>query len=340
MNIAVPNGYETLEYRVTEFTYDLGKWYARETGKIPVLDEHGDPESGPVYIADDATIVGSGYSHENIDIVGGGVTFNETFVNLQSESDNNNNAITHTPTAVEAITPTPFYATERTPNSIVLYLKNVGTEANMGKVHLEYTTLAALFNTNVKQPAFKKGNGTYVEFENITNATIENSGQIRTIDVPKLTKTDVRRACYCGIDENRNICAIYNTSGTLTAGNDNNVAYYVLAIGTKRDTSGWSGLISLFGGTLINTTQINTISFEYKADVGTSGSFGTVGYRSATDTVPHTLLNFYIAIPSGDNTCTVLVVYTDSTKRYDITATANFTCDMYSYPIRIPILSM
>lgn len=316
------NEYVDLKYRTTNFYFEFDKWYAKETIRKVIKEE-----SGPVYIGDDPDITSSGYNSENIDIVGGGITFNSGNITINAESS----ALTTTPSINET-----FYSTKYCPNSIVLYLKNVGGTA-MGSISVNYTTIGALFGISLKAPGFKKGGSTYLQFSDIfdtnsTRYTHTDSGVDRTIAINDITPLEARKAAFCGIDKDRKVVALYDSSGTLTSGNEGKVTHFVLCLGINQKNDIWAQIF----GSLFSATSITKIDFSFKADEGYGGTFGTVGYRTAPDRFnditdangnvtgrENTILNFYYIMPSGDYDYSISVNYVNSEKKYYVTIKAN-----------------
>lgn len=308
--------YKNLTSSTTKFYYEYEKWYADEIVRKIDLDPN---KSGPVYIGDDPDITSSGYNSKNIDIVGGGITFGTNYINMTSESQ----ALTKTPSVGEQ-----FYSTYYCANSIVLYLKNVGDD-NMGSISVNYSTIGALFNISLKAPAFKKGGRTFVQFSSLDNGNsnhyIHNdSGLDRSIEINGITPTEVKKASFCGIDENGQIVAIFDSNGNVTdyidksngkEFSDSSIKYYVLCLGLEND----SGIF----GRLFSNTRITRIDFSYKAEEGYGGKFGSVGYRSSPDEITNTILNFYYIIPSGNYKYSILVSFSIETKTYNVTIKAN-----------------
>lgn len=318
------NDYVDLKYRTTNFYYQFDKWYAKETIRKVIKEE-----SGPVYIGDDPDIISSGYNSENIDIVGGGITFKNGNITINAESSDN--ALTTTPAINET-----FYSTKYCPNSIVLYLKNVGGTA-MGSISVNYTTIGAIFGISLKAPGFKKGGSTYLQFSDIfdTNAdryTHTDSGVDRTIAIKDITPLEARKASFCGIDKDRKVVALFDSSGALTSGNEGKVTHFVLCLGINHTRT------SIFSK-LFSATSITKIDFSFKADEGYGGTFGTVGYRTAPDRFnditdaegnpgrESTILNFYYIMPSadslGDYYYSISVNYVNTEKKYYVTIKAN-----------------
>ncbi|MDD5932896.1 MAG: hypothetical protein PUC70_01255 [bacterium] len=292
--------YNSLNYMSTSFYYEFEKWYANE------IIRHVDKDnSGPVYIGDDPDIIGSGYNSKNIDIVGGGITFGTNYINISAEGSNHK--LTTKPTYTDnSGNPTKFYATKYCPNSIVLYLKNVGGD-KLGTINVNYTTIGAVLGISLKAPSFKKGGSTFIDFSSLDDGSgsyyvANDSGFDRSISINGIKPDDAKKISFCGIDENRNVVALYNSNGVLEQGGDENkVKYYVLCLGLK-STGGL--LASLFAN-----TRITRIDFSYKADEGAGGVFGSVGFRSFPNTIDSTILNFYYVIPSNKGNYSISVSF-------------------------------
>lgn len=278
----------------------------------------------PVYIADDPTLVESGYSADNIDVVGGGFQFSNGFVTIDGED---NRALT-TPIATTDIG-TKWYATQHSPNSIVLYLSNVGglNEHDwMGDIEFDYawTTAGGNIQSNFKSMVFKKGgrNG-YVYMNN--QLSLENGdydevsrGTLSTTVKMKLRRGIIKKCAYCALDRDGNILCGYDSNGNQVAYtgsiNESQIATYVLLVGVKNNIT-WLNI----------NTRIEEIRFSYKAPRGFGGNFGSVEYRDPNQKVESTILNFYFLVPENDK-FRVHVVYTGPNNptatnkgRYEIT---------------------
>lgn len=301
----VPNAedgiYNSLNYMSTSFYYEFEKWYANE------IIRHVDKDnSGPVYLGDDPDIIGSGYNSKNIDIVGGGITFGTNYINISAEGSSHQ--LTTRPTYTDGSgNPTKFYATKYCPNSIVLYLKNVGGD-KLGSINVNYTTIGAVLGISLKAPSFKKGGSTFVDFSSLDDGSgsyyvANDSGFDRSISINGIKPDDAKKISFCGIDEDRNVVALYDANGVLVQGGDENkVKYYVLCLGLKSTGNSWFS-------SLFSNTRITKIDFSYKADEGAGGVFGSVGFRSFPDTIDSTILNFYYVIPSNKGNYSISVSF-------------------------------
>lgn len=296
------NIYKPLKYISTSFFYEYEKWYANEI--IRSVDKDNSRE---VFIGDDPDIIGSGYNAKNIDIVGGGITFGTNYINITAEGSSQN--LTTKPTYKDSGgSPTKFYATKYCPNSIVLYLKNVGGD-KLGTINVNYTTIGAALGISLKAPSFKKGGSTFVDFSTLADSNDPNyyvandSGLDRSISINGIKPLDAKKISFCGIDENRNVVALYDTNGQCEAGgNEEAVKYYVLCLGLKSTGNSWFS-------SLFSNTRITKIDFSYKADEGAGGVFGSVGFRSFPDTIDSTILNFYYIIPSNKGNYSISVSF-------------------------------
>ena len=62
---------------------------------------------------------------------------------------------------------------------------------------------------------------------------------------------------------------------------------YVLVLGTQSNNG--------------NKAWVTKVDFSYTAEVGYGGTFGSVEYRSAAETVTQTIFNFYFEVNKGAN---------------------------------------
>ena len=256
----------------------------------------------PKFIADDPILTDSGYSAENIDVVGGGFQFSNTFVTIDGEDSR---ALT-SPISASDIGK-KWYATEHASNSIVLYLSNVGglnASDVMGNIEFDYawTTSGGYIQSNFKSMVFKKGGTTrqngYVymnnqlameagDYEEVSRSTLETTVKM------KLRRGIVKQCAYAALDKNGNILCGYDSQGRQIGYTgeilEKNVKTYVLLVGVKNNIT-WLNI----------NTRIQEIRFNYLAPKGFGGSFGSVEYRDQAQTVEFTILNFYFLVPAGD----------------------------------------
>ena len=295
-----------------------------EQSYIPGETSHPDK---PVFIADDPILTESGYSAENIDVVGGGFQFSNTFVTIDGEDSR---ALTSPINAGNI--GSKWYATEHAANSIVLYLSNVGGLNDsdvMGNIEFDYawTTAGGYIQTNFKSMVFKKGGTTrqngYVYMNNqlaMEDGDYEevSRGTLSTTVKMKLRRGIVKKCAYAALDKNGNILCGYDSNGRQVGYtgeiDENQIKTYVLLVGVKNNIT-WLNI----------NTRIEEIRFSYRAPKGFGGSFGSVGYRDPYQKLEFTVLNFYFLVPAGDK-FRVTVSYSgpdtpsaSSKGRYDVT---------------------
>jgi len=248
------------------------------------------------YIGDLDALTGSGYNAENIDVVGGGFTFSDTFVTIDGEEDR----ATTSPITSNDIGK-PFYATKYAASCVVLYLSNVGgtnTNDKMGSIKFYYGwTVSNFFGYEFKSMCFKQGGTSYVYFEDVKLEDSDySSGQgdssLDRIVTIQLKRGSVEKAAYCALDEDGNILTGYDANGN-QVGKDakvptKDIDRYVLLMGVKNNLD-WISI----------NTRVQKIEFSYVAPKGFGGDFGTVEYRSS-GTVTGTIFNFYYLCPDGD----------------------------------------
>lgn len=270
---SVSNTYSDLTVKNSSFDYDYELDLVIATCVERKLDEEKPFED--IYISEDPEIKASGYNSRNIDIVGGGITFSTTYLNLSAEQSGG--ALTVNPSTIGI--GNKFYATQYCANSIVLYMKNTPGD-NLGNITVNYTTLGAAVGISLKSPSFKKGGGTFYDFSanNFANYTSNDSGTNRQIKIDNLSRTEIQKASYCALDQSGNVTAIFNTSGVLTAGSTANIDTYVVVLGVEMSDSIWAAILGLF----TTNTRITSIHFEYKAEEGYSSALGPVDYRDQT----------------------------------------------------------
>ena len=318
------NEYVVITPKTSSFYYEYGEAFANVIDRQVIRDS-----VGSVFIGDDPDIVASGYSSKSIDIVGGGITFGETYLNLAGEGTNSN--ITKTPAIGD-----DFYATKYCANSLVLYLKKTPGN-NLGTIDVKYTTLGALFNITLKVPALKKGNSTFVSFDSLNNLdptgsseyTHNDGGTTRNIAIKKITPIQAQAASLCAIDANNKVVAIYNADGTLkSGGNENTIDKYVIAVGVQNQ--------SRFLSRIINNTRITSIHFEYKAEEGYCSQLGRIDFRSADEVIPEDLttsiFTMYFTVPSDPTKKFKIVANYDSgTQTYNINFYTNYETNIKVY---------
>ena len=314
----VSDSYSDITVKTTSFDYDDELDLVIATTTERKLDEENPP--GNVYISEDPDIRASGYSSKNIDIVGGGITFSDTYLNMSAEQAGG--GLTVNPSTIGI--GNKFYATQYCANSIVLYMKNAPGD-DLGNITVNYTTLGAIFGVSLKSPSFKKGGGTFYDFSsnNFENYTSSDNGTSRSIKIDHLSRTEIQKASYCALDMEGNVTAIFDTSGNPTTdSNVDSISTYVVVLGVEMDDSIWSRILSVF----TTNTRITSIHFEYKAEEGFSSALGPVDYRDQTSddniadfgtsgtgeeaiTTYYNAFTFYYAIKTADVTYSFITEY-------------------------------
>lgn len=286
-----------------------------------------DYDADTVYIADDpndTTIKDSGYSWQNIDIVGGGIRFSDAipllgipgFITVDGETDG---GLVKEPKQEDM--GTPFYATKYCPSSIVMYLKNIGgvTDSDiMGTVTFDYALTLANTGLELKSMIFKKGyRGTgsdynFIDFEDVKafpgaadgDFTSKSIGTLQHEVTMIIRRGALKRVSYVALDKNRNIIASYSADGTVkyhtTNFKDTDIATYVICLGVHNHRLGGFGSI-------INT-RITKIDFEFIAAEGFGGNFGPVEFRTTPVTVTDNYFTFYFYC-LGDDKYQVTINY-------------------------------
>lgn len=275
-------------------------------------------------------IYASGYRYNNIDIVGGDINFGARYITFRCSRNN------------QALSPSindntyigkKFYPTEFAPNSVVMYLKNVGgskPEDSMGNIEFNYGF--SILGNFVKDPIFRCANGANDYFDLSTledNPEYEGdyeynrSGLNRTVKL-NIRRKAIKRAAYCALDKDGNILCGYKADGTQTGYTgeilERDIDCYVLIFSVR----------SITNNIEINT-RVSSIKFSYDAINGYGGTFGSVGFRSAEDadnTVESTILNFYVFADSQYNISYYVKVEYDGNKKYLITFKASDTVNL------------
>lgn len=321
-----------------------------------------DYADGEEYIDDSNNLLKkSGYSYKNLDVVGGGIRFSGNRRNdgtyegwITFDGENNTRGLV--PALQNGDLNKKFYSTKYGPNSVVLYLHNIGgsnAEDWMGDIVFDYdltldATWSRFFDNSFRTMVFKKGVQSYVDFENTClpghepnssdpdwiSTTGDNGAFSRKVTM-NLRRGAVKKAAYCALDKNGNILCGYDANGnqTLASGtvNERNIATYVLLVGVLTTRI----YIPLYGYVDFNT-RVSKIDFSYVAPNGFGGSFGPVEYRNTGETVDNTIFNFFFLIPEGDK-FKIHVTYAGDDKKYYIvrlyyyTTVANRTLQVSCY---------
>ncbi|MCQ2800038.1 MAG: hypothetical protein MJ228_04720 [Bacilli bacterium] len=296
----------------TNFNYVPGVGENHGTWKLIVVtrDVVDNPDTLDYFPSEDSIIYGSGYRSRNIDVVGGGAEFyyrkigntNIAVLALKSEQTAGQRV---------GLPPTkgqPFYANEQCSSSIVVYLKNTSNAIDdrddlLGKISFTYVQVSFFGNgIEVVDPTFKKGDG-FMSLKSAGTNTVEsNDGGFinltHTISLD-LLESDVKKVAYCGLDADGNVVGRYTSSGVwdpLTSEPQTDEQ-------NERDQAKIDTYVLVLGGqsnNANNDTWITNIDFEYKAQDGYGGTFGSIGYRSATDEkIENTILNYYLSNPTA-----------------------------------------
>jgi len=243
-------------------------------------------------------------------------------------------------------------------------------DSQIGHVEFKYVNVNYRGQSllDITKPSFKKGSGHFIDLK--TLGRIEEGEGIELISnfIGDITESGAKKVSYCCLDKSGNILGVYDMNGNPGYGfyraatdKDPKDKRYSYTPGTKRQdqeeytngtyTKSESGtyvldetklrsiatyVIVLGAGSNASTnpTYITEIDFTYKAVDGSGGSFGTVGYRSATDTVASTILNFYLdASASLDYSIKVRFVKNDSTYYITFEANAVVKINVFNYDL-------
>ncbi len=344
--------FQFVDYEVPQVDPSTGEYVVDENGNIVYdtyhkwqgvydapkrikMKDDGVTPVDPIFIGDDPILTESGYSAENIDVVGGGFQFSNTFVTIDGED---NRPLTEKLTSADV--GTKWYATQHAPNSIVLYLSNVGglnASDKMGEIKFHYSwTISGLIpGLDFKTMVFKKGGtvaqGGYVYMNNQLamedgDFVEQSEGGMNNMIQMVMRRGIVKKCAYAALDKNGNILCGYDSNGNQIANtgtiNENQIKTYVLLVGVKNSIT--LPFVSI-------NTRISRIEFEYIAPAGFGGSFGSVGYRDPYQKLEFTILNFYFLVPQGDK-FRVTVSYSgpdsptgQNKGRYDVTFLYNST---------------
>ena len=329
------------------------KWMAENTPERQV-----DPdESHNVFIGDDEILEESGYNHENIDIVGGGVSFyylerilfwtvDLRVISLPSENTSNYivNRINQTQTDIGKY----FTSTEYCPGSVVMYVKNYSNAADeidhdLGQVSFTYVNLSigGSSRINIEEPAFKKGAGEFVSVRNMGKQTGGETLDFTTTFECNITEAGAKRSSYCALDKEGRILGYFDANGNPGDGFKNpdgtpnveqllKIDTYVIVLGAKANTRN------------LYPAYVTNVNFSYKAKEGYGGTFGSVGYRDALDRITSTILNFNFNSPYA-NSFTITVQFVkrqdEPTEEdpilgvyyVDITSSSKVTVNIFNY---------
>lgn len=314
----------------TSFSFDnnTGRWIATLNEEYITTPDEGfisdDDQVGKYYTEEDIKKNGK-YNPDNIDIVGGGITFSRNCTTLVCEPESLLKSSAITPSNSDVTNKSKFYATKYCSNSIVIYVKNLAaSDGTMGSVEFNYTLAVGQYvSWTAKEPSFKKGydkerpsgyvaEHAFVDFSDFgDDYTNISSGDDRTASII-VRKETIQKASFCGIDEFGYIVAKFDQNGSLLCGDEKLIDRYVLCIGTHKTSN----------DTTINlNTRITSIRFKFRAE-GYGGNFGTIEYRDSVNNTPvvdETIFTFYYYSESTVN-FSISVSYTSSDKTYSVVA--------------------
>ncbi|MCQ2770984.1 MAG: hypothetical protein MJ236_04210 [Clostridia bacterium] len=317
-------GYVKLYQKRTDFfcDRDTGVWTAIQIKHVPIP---GDDNNH--FIADSTELVNSGYSSENIDLVGHVEFYYANILNLikirviRLMHDNDDaypgGYVVKTLPNDKIDNKAQWYATQYAPRCIVLYLKNTANalderDEQMGKIDFRHFIFRAT-------PQFIKGNGTYLPLSTFEDTEVDDDSPLfESIIHANITESDVKKISYCCLNKDGQIIGRYNQNGNPVRFSESeaNIDKYVLLLGCVTSGSGVDAWIT-------------NVNFEYKAEKGTGGNFGSVGYRDNPDRIEHTIFNFYISIPAGNINYAITVEYIKGVEgekgRYIMTVECNGT---------------
>lgn len=275
-----------------------------------------------------------GYRSQNIDVVGPQTSFYRyTLGNILDVRVIRMASETRTNKFVNAITSDdigqPFYAPSYAMNSIVLYIKNVYNAAahrneDIGTIEFRYTKISILgYSIDVVTPSFRKGSGVYANLNSVGDNPTTDQGNMEEIINVTLKENAVQAACYCCLDRNGNILGTFNADGTLGVGltedNLKDIYTYVMLIGGYNSNNNQWG------------TWVTRVDFDFTAEDGYGGNFGSVGYRSSPDTIVSTILNFYLEVENFNLAFCIKVDYLDNVYTITLLCNAQMNINVYNY---------
>lgn len=301
--------YKIVEYQYEEYNETTGESQMK-TGKkwVTFYNPGLEPEGEPTYIAESEQLTHAeakaadpsvkGYNKNNLDIVGGGIRFSNTYVTIEPERESRRCAVPASDSIVSYASGNPtntWYATQYAANSIVLYISNTrayNENDKMGEINIEYSWSTSILSGSTL--GFKHGNNQFTYLDNKFSLQdgdfYDNwSGLNHNVHVI-LRRGLLKKAAYCALDKNNKILCGYDADGKQVGYkdevNENDISKFVILLGAH---------------TSLNVdTHIVKIDFSYVAPEGYGGSFGSVEFRDAINTVNSTLFNFYFECPAND----------------------------------------
>ncbi|MCQ2771680.1 MAG: hypothetical protein MJ238_00165 [Bacilli bacterium] len=281
------------DIKYTNFTYSVDINSGNPLWRLSLISR--DPIQGAddvnYFIGEETIVYESGYRSKNIDVVGDGAQFyyQELFgqqiaiIGLDSERSAGDKVSLINETDVGD----HFYANERCPSSIVLFIKNTANPLDsrddaMGKIAFTYVQAKILgYSSDIVEPTFKKRDG----FMKIKETGTESDGngiiQLTNTISLDLNEEYIKKASYCALDSEGRILGRYASDGSTEMSREDQLKIdtYVMCLGGQSN-NGYQ-------------TWVTNIDFEFKAKDGFGGTFGTVGYRDYPQTIDNTILNFF-----------------------------------------------
>lgn len=284
------------------------------------------------------------------------IPINLEVISLPSETENVN--IVEVPLKTYIDNEKQFYATEHCPGTIVMYVNNTANaldsiDSQIGHVDFTYANMNIDGRTliNLEVPSFKKGSGTFVDIRTLGNIKEPEEGQrVNLVSTFQgdITESGAKKTSFVCLDKEGKMLGVYDADGNPGYGffkqatnEPANERYTYNGEASSRATGKYEKSTSgnyvldqekvsridtyviVLGCSSRNSNRsayITEIKFNYKAHEGAGGSFGTVGYRTANETVPDTILNFYLDI---DNSTDYSILVSYASKTYTITFAAN-----------------
>lgn len=302
--------YKIVKYQYEEIDSETGQSTIKTAQKWVTYFNPGlEPEGNPIYVADDEQLTHAeakktdptvkGYNKQNIDIVGGGVRFSNTYITIEPERSDRRCVVPASSSIVAYQGTTPmntWYATQYASNSIVMYISNTRSKNEldiMGNIEIQYSWSTSLFSGSTL--GFKHGNNEFTyannSFKLVDGDYSDNwSGLNHDVKIV-LRRGLLKKAAYCALDKDGKILCGYDANGNQVGYtgeiNENDIETYVVLVGVHTSYSNLD-------------THIVKIDFNYVAPEGYGGDFGSVEYRSANSTAKNTIFNFYFDCPEND----------------------------------------
>ncbi len=278
--------------------------------------------SSGVYVGDLESITSTGYNSDNLDMCGG--------IYFGLDAAGTNYCVGLQGYGTSGIAPTVgnvWYPDLYAMDCILMYIVNTGTD-NLGSIDFEYYVASG-----TTAPMFHKGQGSG---DAADNASFEDLGATTTsgtrgsytttiASVESLSLADVEACSLCALDSSGNVYAIFDTNGNVSSHNtsvdggtfsESYCAMFVLALSISK------------GG-----AYVYEIDFNFTATHGSGGSgfSSIVDYRSASDTVTGTILNFYVSIAQGVTVTHLSVSYSSSTYAIVVSADTSLSFTIYLF---------